>query len=146
MKRIFKSLHFGRRANICIAFGMILTTPMCSFGDPAATSLATTVNHNSQMTVTETGVASYYGTKYHGKPTASGEIFNMNDLTAAHPKLAFGTRVKVTHLENNRTVIVRINDRGPFVQGRMIDLSQAAATELQMIQSGLARVKLEVLN
>lgn len=94
----------------------------------------------------EVGVASYYGAKFHGRLTANGETFDMNELTAAHPRLAFGTRVKVTDLEANRSVVVRINDRGPFVKGRIIDLSQAAAQELQMIQSGLARVKLEVLN
>lgn len=94
---------------------------------------------------TETGLASYYGTKYHGRPTASGEVYNMNELTAAHPRLAFGTRVKVTHLANHKSVTVRINDRGPFSKGRVIDLSQAAAQELQMIQSGLAAVKLEIV-
>ena len=92
----------------------------------------------------ETGIASYYGIPYHGRQTASGEIFNMNELTAAHPKLKFGTRVKVTHLANNRSVTVRINDRGPFVKGRVIDLSRAAATELQMVSSGLAEVRIEV--
>ncbi len=69
----------------------------------------------------------------------------MHQLTAAHPRLAFGTRVKVTSLANNRSVVVRVNDRGPFVQGRIIDVSQAAAEELQMIQSGLAAVKLELV-
>jgi rare lipoprotein A len=64
----------------------------------------------------EVGVASYYGTKFHGRLTANGETFDMNELTAAHPRLAFGTRVKVTHLDANRSVIVRINDRGPFVK------------------------------
>ena len=93
----------------------------------------------------ETGIASFYGQKYHGRQTANGETFNMNDLTAAHPRLAFGTRVKVTHLANNLSVTVRINDRGPFVKGRVIDLSQAAASELQMIQTGLAEVKIEVV-
>ena len=93
----------------------------------------------------ETGIASYYGTKYHGRPTASGETFNMHELTAAHPRLAFGTRVKVTHLANHKSVTVRINDRGPFVKGRVIDLSQAAANELQMVNSGLAPVKLEIV-
>jgi rare lipoprotein A len=93
----------------------------------------------------ETGIASYYGEKYHGRQTANGEIFNMNELTAAHPKLKFGTKVKVTHLANHRTVTVRINDRGPFVKGRVIDLSQAAAEELQMIRAGLAEVKLEIV-
>jgi len=69
----------------------------------------------------------------------------MDELTAAHPRLAFGTRVKVTHLANNRSVLVRINDRGPFVKGRVIDLSQAAAAELQMTRSGLAEVKIEIV-
>lgn len=96
-------------------------------------------------TKAETGVASYYGLPYHGRQTASGEVFNMNELTAAHPKLKFGTKVKVTHLANNRSVTVRINDRGPFVKGRVIDLSKAAAEELQMIRAGLAEVKIEVV-
>lgn len=137
MKRIFKSLRLGR-ANIYLAGGMIVAMTTRSFGDSPTTTTAVTA-------VTETGIASFYGAKYHGKPTASGELFDMNVLTAAHPKLAFGTRVLVTHLENNRSVIVRINDRGPFVPGRVIDLSQAAAKELQLLQSGLARVKIEVI-
>lgn len=69
----------------------------------------------------------------------------MSEMTAAHPTLKFGTRVKVTHLANHRSVIVRINDRGPFVKGRVIDLSRAAAEELEMIKSGLAEVKIEVV-
>jgi rare lipoprotein A len=93
----------------------------------------------------EKGVASYYAHKYHGRTTANGEVFDMHALTAAHRTYRFGTRVKVTHLGNNRSVVVRINDRGPFVNGRIIDLSLAAAEELQMIESGLARVSLEIL-
>ena len=93
----------------------------------------------------ETGTASYYADKYHGRPTASGELFDMRQLTAAHPHLKFGTVVKVTNTQNHRTVLVRINDRGPFVRGRVIDLSLAAAEELQMIRRGLASVKLDVL-
>ena len=93
----------------------------------------------------EVGVASYYAHRYHGRPTASGEVFDLHQLTAAHPRYAFGTRVKVTHLGNNRSIIVRINDRGPFIQGRVIDLSLAAAEELQMVQGGLAQVKLEIV-
>lgn len=69
----------------------------------------------------------------------------MNELTAAHPKLKFGTRVKVTHLANQRSVTVRVNDRGPFVKGRVIDLSKAAAEELQMVRAGLAEVKIEIV-
>jgi len=92
-----------------------------------------------------TGIASYYADKYHGKPTASGEIFDMHQLTAAHPKLRFGTIVKVTRLDNQRSVLVRINDRGPFIGGRVIDLSLAAAKELQMVRQGLAEVTLEIV-
>jgi rare lipoprotein A len=94
---------------------------------------------------TESGTASFYADKYHGRPTASGEIFDMHQLTAAHPRLAFGTIVKVTNTENHRSVLVRINDRGPFVSGRVIDVSLAAAEELQMVQRGLVTVKLEVV-
>ena len=91
------------------------------------------------------GVASYYGKEHHGKKTANGEIFDMNKLTAAHRSLPFGSQVKVTNLANNRSVIVRINDRGPYVSGRIIDLSQAAAERLEMVKAGVVRVKIEVL-
>lgn len=93
-----------------------------------------------------TGVASYYGKGFHGKKTANGEIFDMNDLTAAHKTLPFGTTLRVTNLNNNKTVEVRINDRGPFVKNRIIDLSYAAAKRIDMIGTGTARVKLEILN
>jgi len=92
------------------------------------------------------GVASYYGKEHHGKKTANGEIFDMNKLTAAHRSLPFGSQVKVTNLSNQRSVIVRINDRGPYYQGRIIDLSLAAAERLQMVKSGITQVKLEVLD
>jgi len=92
------------------------------------------------------GVASYYGREHHGKKTANGEIFDMTKLTAAHRSLPFGTHVKVTNLSNQRSAIVRINDRGPYYQGRIIDLSQAAAERLEMIKSGITNVKLEVLD
>lgn len=105
----------------------------------SATQNATTV------AVTQTGIASFYGGKHHGRRTANGETFDMHALTAAHRTLPFGTKLKVTSLANNHSVLVRINDRGPFVNGRIIDLSYAAATELEMIQSGLAEVKLEVV-
>ncbi|MCX8160461.1 MAG: septal ring lytic transglycosylase RlpA family protein [Candidatus Saccharicenans sp.] len=92
----------------------------------------------------ETGIASWYGPEFHGRPTSSREIFDQNDLTAAHPTLPFGTMVLVTNLENGRQVTVRINDRGPFVKGRIIDLSYAAARLLGMVGPGTARVRLEV--
>ena len=102
-------------------------------------------DHSAVKQPAITGVASYYADKYHGKLTANGEIFDMHALTAAHPTYPFGTRVKVMHMENRRSVIVRINDRGPFVKGRVIDLSLAAAKQLRMVRSGLAQVTLEIL-
>ncbi len=92
-----------------------------------------------------TGIASYYGPGFHGKTTANGERFNMHALTAAHRSLAFGTRVKVTNLTNSKSVIVRINDRGPFKNNRIIDLSREAARRIGMLTSGTARVQVEVL-
>ncbi len=88
------------------------------------------------------GLASYYG---KGMRTATGEAFNPNDMTAAHRTLPFGTRVRVTRVDNGESVVVRINDRGPFKPGRVIDLSQRAAEHLRMTDKGLALVKLEVL-
>ncbi len=92
----------------------------------------------------EQGLASWYGHPYHGRRTSSGEIYNMHDMTAAHRTLPFGTRVSVHNLENGRSITVRINDRGPFVEGRIIDLSNAAAKAIGM--SGLAPVSLEILS
>lgn len=91
------------------------------------------------------GLASWYGGHDHGDKTANGEIFDMYNLTAAHRRLPFGTRVKVTRLGNNQSVTVKINDRGPYIPGRIIDLSMAAAGELGMIRKGLAKVKIEIL-
>lgn len=89
------------------------------------------------------GVASYYAHKYHGRKTSSGERYNMHSLTAAHRTLPFGASVKVTNLQNDRSVVVRINDRGPFSKGRIIDVSLEAARRLQMVSAGTARVRLE---
>ncbi|ATR81919.1 septal ring lytic transglycosylase RlpA family protein [Pseudomonas sp. FFUP_PS_473] len=94
----------------------------------------------------ESGTASYYGARHHGKRTASGEPFNQRALTAAHRSLPFGTQVRVTNLNNQRSVVVRINDRGPHTRGRLIDLSRAAAEQLGMIRSGTARVRVQGLS
>ena len=91
-------------------------------------------------------MASYYGAKHQGKRTANGERFNMNSMTAAHRQLPFGTRVKVTNLNNNRSCVVRINDRGPHTRGRLIDVSRAAAEQLGMLRSGTARVRIQALD
>src|SRR6185295_8324831 len=91
------------------------------------------------------GIASWYGPGFHGNRTANGEIYDQYEMTAAHPSLPHGTHVMVTNLENGRAVEVRINDRGPFVGGRAIDLSYAAARSIAMIGPGTARVRVEVL-
>ena len=91
------------------------------------------------------GVVSWYGAQFHNRKTASGERFDSGALTMAHPSLPFGTVAKVTNLRNGRSVVVRVNDRGPFVGKRIADLSEAAATEIGMLRKGLAKVRIEVL-
>jgi rare lipoprotein A len=91
------------------------------------------------------GFASWYGQRHHGLSTASGERYDMHRLTAAHRTLPFGTRLRVTSVENGRSVVVRVNDRGPHVAGRMLDLSYAAAKALDMVGNGVARVEAVVL-
>jgi rare lipoprotein A len=93
----------------------------------------------------QTGIASWYGPTFHGRPTANGEVFDQNLLTAAHPTLPIPSIIEVTNLENGRSVILRLNDRGPFVDDRMIDLSRAAADQLGYRQRGLARVRVRYL-
>ena len=91
----------------------------------------------------QVGVASWYGPGFHGRLTASGERFDQNDLTAAHRNLPLGSEVRVTNLENGRTVTVEINDRGPYVKNRVLDLSKAAARRLGIIENGVAKVRIE---
>ena len=91
---------------------------------------------------TRKGLASYYADSYEGKTTANGEIYRQGKITAAHKTLPFGTKVEVTNLSNNKSVVVRINDRGPFIRGRIIDLTKAAAREIDMVGAGVAKVKI----
>lgn len=93
----------------------------------------------------QTGVASWYGTKFHGKRTASGEVYDMYQMTAAHKTLPLPSYVEVNNLDNGRTVVVKVNDRGPFAHNRIIDMSYAAAKKLQMTKNGTARVKIRAL-
>lgn len=93
----------------------------------------------------ETGVASWYGGKFHGRKAADGSVFNKHEYTAAHKSYPFGTLVKVTNLNNNKICIVKITDRGPFVRGRIIDLSRAAAKEIGVLSAGVSKVKIEVI-
>lgn len=91
------------------------------------------------------GIASYYSERFHGRPTASGELYDSKGLTAAHPTLPFGTLVRVHNLKNGRSLVVRINDRGPFHRGRIIDVSGTAARSLGFFRAGKAKVRLEVV-
>lgn len=126
----------GTAAAATILVGVLLATAGCASRQVPDTGAATPL----------VGLASWYGREFDGRRTASGERFDMNRLTAAHRTLPFNTRVRVTNLENGRSVEVRINDRGPFVEGRIIDLSYRAARKIGMVKPGLARVRLEVLD
>ena len=111
----------------------------------AALCLPAFVTAQAMEVMRQEGIASWYGPEFDGRPTASGEIFNSALLTAAHPTLPFGTIVLVTNRHNNRQVSVRINDRGPFVAGRIIDVSRAAAEQLEMLITGTAPVVVDVI-
>lgn len=101
---------------------------------------------NSSRGFTQTGTASWYGNKFHGHLTSNGEVYDMYTMSAAHTRLPLPTYVKVTNLDNNRQVIVRVNDRGPFVGNRIIDLSYAAAYRLDMIKTGTAQVRIQAID
>lgn len=105
----------------------------------------TTVYTGSRGSYVESGIASYYANKYQGRLTANGERFDQGAMTAAHKTLPFGTRVRVVNRDNGRSVIVRINDRGPFIRGRIIDLSYAAFSRIENPREGLADVVIEIL-
>lgn len=134
-----------------------LTAPLESLAAPPAAAGASETAPGTQPApgrddagraperVTQTGRIAYYGRKFAGRRTASGERFDPEAMTMAHRTLPFGTRVRVTNLENGKSVIVRVNDRGPSTQGRIGDVSQAAAEQLEMVQDGVVDARLEVL-
>lgn len=122
------------------------TTPPVRPNRPPATTGAHKPVPTIPMIQGESGVASWYGHPFHGRPAADGEIYNMYDMTAAHKTLPFGTQVRVHDLDNGQAAVVRINDRGPFINGRIIDLSYAAAKAIGMVGPGIARVQLEIVN
>jgi rare lipoprotein A len=140
-----------------IAQGLAIAV-LVSFGAAQGPTSSGSANHKAAETVAvaypairphahpyQVGAASWYGEYFDGKPTASGEPFNMYDLTAAHPTLPLGTLVRVTNLRNYRTVVVRVNDRGPIVPGRIIDVSYSAAKVLKFQGQGIQRVRLDVI-
>jgi peptidoglycan lytic transglycosylase len=139
-----------RNAGLVVIAAMALLLPACHRHRyahvpvpprPASAPSPAAVPENN-----ETGLASWYGHPYHGRPSASGEIYDMEKMTAAHRTLPFGAWVRVHDLDNSQSVDVRINDRGPFVDGRIIDLSHAAARAIHMIGPGTAMVRLEILS
>lgn len=117
---------------------------MCLRAQSAADSIRRK-NRSAPVNLVDTGVASYYHSKFQGRITASGELYDENKLTAAHNRLPLGTRIKVTNLRNKRSVIVRVNDRLHHRNMRLVDLSKAAATKLGYIGRGITRVRVEVL-
>lgn len=114
--------------------------------EPEPSPPAAPVRSNWEISSVFTGRASWYGPGFHGRRTANGERFNQNAMTAAHRTLPFGTRIRVTNLRNNRQVIVRVNDRGPFVGGRVLDLSAGAARAIGLKSAGVGPVRIEVLS
>src|SRR5471032_3100512 len=139
----------GRLAPICVAllFAALLfvVSPGCAHKKHARHIAPAPQPGTTRPGDSETGVASWYGKPYHGRPAANGEIYDMEKLTAAHRTLPFNTWVRVYDLDNNKTVEVRIIDRGPFVDGRIIDLSHIAAQELGLIVPGVAHVEITVI-
>jgi rare lipoprotein A len=126
-----------RRSRALLGALVALATAGCATGTAAPPA--------PSQALTQTGRASWYGEPHHGRRTASGERFDMHALTAAHPTLPFGTRLRVVNLDNDRSVEVRVNDRGPAVAGRILDLSYAAARALRAVEAGIIRVRFTVL-
>lgn len=123
-----------------IVMPLLLTDTLFDISDSSPTSPLSIAGTMKNVFV---GLASWYGPGFHGKKTASGEEYNMHELTAAHKTLPFGTKLKVTNVDNGKTIVVRINDRGPYIKGRILDLSFAAAKQLGY--TGVAKLKIERL-
>ena len=129
------------------SLGIILVSLLLAgcTASPRFTSEKFSDETNDTHLLLQEGVASYYADEFNGRQTSNGETYDMYEMTAAHQTLPFNTRVRVTNIENGKTIVVRINDRGPFKDERIIDLSLAAAKSLELIGSGTARVRLEVI-
>jgi rare lipoprotein A len=136
----------GTRAALFALIPLALTLAACGKKHHTAATPAPPRVATAEIRDGETGLASWYGHPYHGRPAANGEIYDMEKLTAAHRTLPFGTWVRVVNLTNDKTVDVRITDRGPFVENRVIDLSHAAAEAIALIGPGIARVRLDILS
>jgi rare lipoprotein A len=135
-------MHFIANSIVIITVGTLFVGCVAS---PRFTSEKFIRENNESYSMTEEGMASYYAEEFNGRQTSNGETYDMNRMTCAHQTLPFNTHVRVTNLENGKSVIVRINDRGPFKDNRIIDLSLAAAKSIELIGSGTAKVRLEVI-
>jgi rare lipoprotein A len=129
-----------RRALVVLALG---AAAGCAHSPPPDPDAPAPGARPSRPARGEVGLASFYGERFHGRTTASGARYDMRALTCAHPSAPFGTRLRVTDLETSRSVVVVVTDRGPFVRGRVVDLSLAAARTLGMVERGIARVRVE---
>ena len=138
------SRNSPHRGSLCL---VLLAVFVAAIGCATTRPLAAADSHRADKPAlrTKTGLASYYAHERDGRRTASGETFDMQEMTAAHRTLPFGTRVRVTNLRNGRKAVVRINDRGPFRGHRILDVSYAAARKLGFASRGLARVRIEVI-
>jgi len=134
--RTYRSRSFARRN----PRGRSRTRSLLALG-----VLALAIPFGAARANVQEGTVSWYGAQFHDRQTANGERFDMGAMTMAHPTLPFGTRVRVTNLRNGRSVVVRVNDRGPFVGHRIADVSRGAAAELGMVSRGVARVRIEAL-
>lgn len=128
-----------------LILALAVLTPSCVSSNKALASPGKATQEVIQWKDYEKGKASWYGGRWHGRKTANGERYNQNTLTAAHKKLPFGTKVKVTNLRNGKSVVVRINNRGPYTKGRVIDLSVAAAKEIGIHSRGVGAVELAIV-
>jgi rare lipoprotein A len=143
MKALINSKKYGCCLKACCIFVVSLTMLLFLAGCSSHRNYTAPTDLSGYS---ESGKASYYAEKYQNRKTASGERFNNYLLTAAHKSLPFGTKVIVTNINNGKTVMVSINDRGPYVKGRIIDLTQAAFSKIESIDKGLAEVKIRVVN
>jgi rare lipoprotein A len=132
------------RASLTFTLAMTLGVGACS--SPATTSPPPRVEPSASRATAMHGQASWYGEPHHGRRTASGETFDMHRLTAAHPTLPLGTRLLVTNVANGRSVVVRVNDRGPYRRGRILDLSYAAAHALHAVEAGVITVRVALVD
>jgi|SRR5579875_3411726 len=130
---------------IAMGLGVAAFVAMSAPSQAGTPTYVPVCSYSAGKTAWKDGVASWYGEEFQGNPTASGEIFNMNALTAAQRDLPLGTEIRVTNLRNHRSLVLRINDRGPFVPGRMLDVSRAAASRLGFVGRGMAPVSIEIV-